>query len=287
MPSHAPSAELLTAGVDWLTATTHAGEDPAPLRAFGRWRLDQALAHGGKLRVSGHQGYRGHAANHVFWGERPDGGIVVLSGAEAQECWSVPVALAAHVTRLDLQVTAQLDRDQPRLAWQHYHQVERAQRREGRPIVPRIIYTPLRGDTLYLGARTSDVHARCYDKHREQPGQYPPGAWRYEVEYRHAPAQLAGTELLARSAVLPSVISTVHGWFADRGAVPAFSAPADLEGPLQLDLSRSRSDDEKSLTWLTEQVRATVARLVEHGRLDDVLRALGLELGGPVSRALR
>lgn len=277
MPTHVPATAVLSAGVDWLTATSPRDYDPLPFTRFGEWLVRAQAAIGGQVRPERRLGYVGLGANHCFWGQRHDGVMVQLAGADAAEWWSVPVGMGAHVTRIDLQVTADVGRDLKWLALRHWREACRFRPARGRPAEPEILAHPRRGDTLYLGDRSSELHARCYDKHREQPGDYPVGAWRYEVEYKSAAAQVTAARLLDATPYLPRLAATVHEHFAEHGCRPLFS---QQDAPLELLLPRSRTDDARARRWLRQQVRGTVQRLARKGLYEELLADLGFDLGG-------
>jgi len=141
------------------------------------------------------------------------------------------------------------------------------------------------GQTLYIGSRTSRAYARVYDKGIEAGLEPESGKlWRYEVEFKKPIAKTV-LDALHSNKYLPvdchwseevaqSIVSTVYVWFLARNLPPLFTRRENEA--ISLECEARITSDEASLNWLTTQVRPTVLRLAERGKLHRVKEALGL-----------
>jgi DNA relaxase NicK len=241
---------------------------------YERW---ERIMHGQGVETmrASFQGYDGVKCGAVFLGERDDGFCTYASGWQS-DLWAYIVPIDRwRPSRLDLQVTGLFEvppeayaQTAAQAAVEHRRQYSR-----GRP--HRITLTEGfgRGDTLMLGSRTSEKYGRLYDKHLESKGEYPPGAWRFEVETKAETAREAFTALRATDDREKLIASIVGTFFVDRGV----HFPVNVQTERQaLHLGTIERSDERSLRWLRQHVRPTVQRLLAAGRKSDILDALGL-----------
>jgi DNA relaxase NicK len=262
---------LHSAGVDYCTVTSRGSERAGALEDLALRATHKLARMGVKVRPSGTLGYAGWQADTLTYGKREDGALLRLSGAAADVWWADAVHLASNVTRLDVQVTIDGGPECAELAEIHEQEAIEAARLVGRP--PRIQLTREheRGQTLYLGARTSQVYRRCYDKHAEKPTEYPPGSWRYEVEYKSDVAALVGRGMLDSGEGASAIPALVWRQFARCGVTPLFDARPSSVGDRQ---ERVIPDTERSLRWLVTHVAKTTRRLEAAGHGDLARRAL-------------
>jgi len=222
-------------------------------------------------------GYTGLQVGSIRYGVREDSAIIVLSGSDAATLWRVFAPHMSNCTRVDLAVTCETSRCYNKLLATYYQWIRQnglsSQRKHT------LIQNTGRGQTLYVGSRTSDEFGRVYDKAAERGDPLHIGRWwRYEVEYKGEMAKILGQELLGAEGdkALPGLISdTVYAWFNRRDIPPIWQK--DQDGWL-LEREAKVTDASRSLTWLTTQVKPTVMWLVQEGWLREVLKAL--ELGG-------
>lgn len=117
-----------------------------------------------------------------------------------------------------------------------------------------------RGDTLYVGSRKSDVLGRLYDKGRESKEPEYAGCWRWELQYRRAPALLAMRELLAAAKPAETILATVGGWFRDRAVSAPFAADS---APVDHRASRPVPDDQRWLAYARKYVQPRAKEMVK------------------------
>jgi len=268
------SGVIRMASVDWLTATatTPVGREEYRQQAIIIGRGEEAA--GNKTTTWLWQGYAGLHCGALTYGERQDGAILRLSGVVAANHWRRAVRWSHNVSRLDLQVTVYFRPFPKDLASQAYDDLVNLAGGEAPRNQATLIQDTNGAETLYLGSRKSDKFARLYNKQAESPDPEYLGCWRYELELKNKPAKSTATHLFAAPDERPHLATYVWRHFADR-AVPPYFSP-ELAGGL-IPVPRSRSDDDRALTWLNTQVRAVVQRLTNKGRGEDVGRALGLQ----------
>lgn len=266
--------KLHSTGVDWLTVTATAPSARRKLATVAHW-IGGREQHAGNVRSPARvRDYRGWRCGGVVVGERQDSLLCQVSGKTASEHWRRLLVGAHRVTRIDVQVTALC----PRKRWDEANeQFERIaadgnlRRRAG--WVSRITTRPT-GSTLYIGAPTSERRLRLYDKHAEDAEHYPPGAWRYELQARAGLARSIAASLGSGDHGRFAGVATVHDCFSARGVRPRFRASG---GGVLGSVPRSRSDDERALRWIDQQVRPTIGRLVAGGYADTLRSLLGLD----------
>lgn len=233
-----------------------------------RWQAET----GNKIRGFGMSGFSGWQCGSVAIGTRKDDVMVRLSSDSAASSWRTVAQHAANITRFDVQATIKL----PDGPTQRISRDRRAARRDSQakhdvPIV-RWIQDHKGGFTLYLGARSSLVFGRIYDKWQRDQLDHYVNCIRYEVQFQRELAWNVATDLLATSSERPRIASRVLQFFHGRG----ISLELPYQDAATYCCSRPRSDVDKNLEWLRTAVRPCVTRLIAAGRGDDVFRALGL-----------
>jgi len=268
-----------TTGVDWLTITTKDIIKRRGLYNRASLAIQDIRAEGNDVDTWKWQGYSGLATRGMKWGTRADTDIVILSGDVANARWPEMLALAENATRVDLAVTVLLNDALPDFAWDIYRTVATPLNTKVRCKKFSIVKNNDGGETLYVGSRASDQVGRLYDKGRENPKplNLKKGLlWRYEVEFKGKRAQKIATQLLAQSRVPLKVgngiAHTVQEWFFCRG-IPSLLVVGD-GSPLVTSVTAALSDDDVVLRWLSTQVRPSVKRLVDKGKIRMVNEAL-------------
>lgn len=241
-----------------------------------------ASATGGQVSPMpwGALGYRGEDYGLVQVGTSPQGAILQATQWAAQAVREANPPFT-NVPRADVQVTVWYDADPEGLIKPHANKSAAWSKARGsRGWQVRYIEGYGRGNTAYLGSRTSSTYVRIYDKGREQEGKGTyADALRYEVEFKDEQAKAAWT-LEHRSAPDRSALSAlVRGVLQARGVYLAL--PDALVAPYALPREVPAQGVDKTLIWLETSVRATLDRLQAKGVQSDYLRRiLGLALEG-------
>lgn len=265
--------------VDWLTCTTTkkaTGFDWYDL--FNRYQREIAEKTGipPMIKDASRHGYRGRSGEGMFYGiHDTQGYLLVAWGDAADMVWPVTAPTAKNITRVDLAVTVELGRKQPKLAENAYTANQRPGKRQYA-----LIQNSKSGRTLYVGSRQSDQYGRLYDKGVKDYGMEPGRVWRYEVELKN---KLKNSQLMRsmldrwrlHGVCKEDIAGYVHQWFSVRGVSPKFSARG--KGLPEPELEATVMTAEKKLRWLTMQVAPTVQKLIEIGLGDEAIKALGLE----------
>lgn len=277
MVAEPPRIDVLSVGVDWITATAPAdGRDMALLlSAEGALEDERRAGHEEERRRW--QRYDLRTAGGVSCGVREDGAIVRLSGESAHVHWRTVAKRAVNISRLDCEVTVCPYPPDPKLAARtlgHF-----ARWRKGRPNAPKLGFhgSPDGIETLYVGSRASDLFGRLYDKHKESGGDDWAACWRYEVECKGDLARRLARVLAAEHDPGRAARVFVHDYFSRRGCRPVFERGA---GDVRVSCHRPVTDDMTRLKWLAESVQPVVLRLADKGQGQEVVRALGLARDG-------
>jgi len=287
MTSHSNPAIVvddLQAGVDWLTITCKEQNMREALYAECQLIRLNLENNGERFRKWTFKGYAGYMVGGLRWGTRLDSDIAMLSGVDAHQNWYITGEWAQNCSRIDLAVTVELQSVFPALIRLYHECLQRVNDR-GVKYKGSVIYDSDHGQTLYVQRRTSRALGRVYDKGIESGLEGQPGKlWRYEVEFHKPLAQTILQQILANKyvpigthwneEVAQSIASTVYTWFVARNLPPLFSRT--YNPALSLEVEARVTSDEISLNWLTTQVRPTVVRLAERGKLEQVKRALGV-----------
>ena len=218
------------------------------------------------------KGYVGRKCGQLSYGEREDGVILMASGKLASDVWLDTVPLAERVTRIDLAVTIEIAKADPELAQMCYDWIK-----SNHSLKPNLSYSFItnikRGDTLYIGRRTSPLFGRLYDKGAEG-GDMPMGKlWRYEIEIKKPISTPLAHSLVTEVNPSDWIKSYVYKWFEERQVPPLFNKGKNY-APLEIEATVS--DDDRTIKWLTDQVKPALVKLAKKGKFNEAVDALGL-----------
>lgn len=240
------ASTLVQSAVDWLSMSVNRPAWAQELLDWRDARFEQLGTDGYvEKRYSAH-GYSYRSRGAVSCGVGAREVLLQLTGAEASSSWRHCARWATNVSRIDLACSARPDRPTSALARQQYQAASGVARGRGRPTRFTLIVNEDRGDTLYVGARTSDQLGRLYDKWRESRAEEYRDCWRWEVQYRRAPALSAVRSLLASETEPESIAATVATWFSGRGVDATYHVGSR---PLAIQATRPQSDNERWLAW--------------------------------------
>lgn len=263
---------IQSAGVDWITASAQKGST--------RWNMQEYADHERRrlmdieepIKMGYRQGYYGWGCEGFFHGNREGGSIIIASGAVAHNVFRSVTNVADHISRLDLQVTVNTEKDRPHLGVQAYSALCSNSPSKVRVKNVQIIKSSPQGETCNIGKRRSDTYGRIYDKATEAKLGEPRSLWRYEVEYKRVPANHMASCLLRAEAPEAMARGVVHAWYDARGVVPIFTPD-----PLFCTQKPAPSPPSRNLlTWFEESLSITIARAVGRYGLEQVLESLGL-----------
>jgi DNA relaxase NicK len=185
--------------------------------------------------------------------------------------------MADNVSRIDVQVTIQETNPCINHAIRGLDAAKQDRRvKAGMTITSLISSTPA-GTTAYIGARVSQRFYRIYDKSAESKGIYPPGCWRFEVEYKGPRAEMVGKELARLQGTPDASRQIVEQAFYDYGVVIPCRA---LSSSWRDTSPRTETTDERRLRWLEKSIAPVIGRMMESMDRRTVLQALGIIVDG-------
>lgn len=259
-------------GVDYLTCTFKPESKLTQLEFLIARTKAIEIQKGNFESAWGMAGFTGWRVGGLEWGLRDDGVLVRLSGEVARDWWPKFGKLASNCSRIDLQQTVMVANDWPNTIKTHWKEmVSWWQENTHRP-TPSVIAGPTGPQTIYSGKRSSDVFMRIYHRGSKAGLEERVGHVRYEVELKRDRASRMLALLLASEIPADIIRSQCCTMLSSRGcrlAMKYDALPCSHAAP-------SKSDAEKCLSWLSKCVRPSVEQLVESGRLQETLLALGL-----------
>jgi hypothetical protein len=217
-------------------------------------------------------GYRGFHAGAIACGERHDGVLVRVSSGLAHEVWRALMAHSDNCSRIDVQVTSRSPWSPQELIERSFQRAKRVKSGRGRP--PRLWKGETRygPETLEIGVRVSGRFGRMYDKGVQSRLPDYAGAIRCEEEIKGKLALKTAQHLLGQHSESQWCTREVSRFFRSHGCVLGFESRVSETFVLPARVS----DDDRCLAWLSKSCRSSVERLRAKGKLEEVMRALGL-----------
>jgi hypothetical protein len=247
----------------------------SPLYQIGQTALRSRAANGDKVERWFANGYMGTRCGGVALGQRSDGTLLQLSSDAAFNHWREALPEADNVSRIDFQLTIQVHPAGTPIGDLAYLTAKQHKPRAGvRPTVTRVQSDP-GGTTVYLGAPSSDLRHIIYDKAAESGGDYPPGAWRYEVRYRAKRAADVVDHLRAASTTQVRLANIVKQSFKQRG----IEIPVSVEPGEWVDRAPPNTTTlERRKRWLETQVQPAIEWCRTYLSDEEISELIGLPL---------
>jgi len=275
-----PSFEpvVVSAGVDWLTATTCESASSLVLASYASGIMDHQERIGGVRKGWGMSGFTGFRCGEVEMGRRGDEMIVRLMSSTAQRSWRRIYELADTATRIDVQVTVDMGQDCQKFVWEYYKKATAMSAKQKDGPAVNVILGNDGGATVYCGARTSNRFGRVYAKGPQSKDARFENCLRFEVQYNSRMAKQVARSLAHTRSEAEWCIARSVRFFEERiGSVPIRTAKIINDS-----CSRKRTEIEGKLQWLRASVNSSVRLLCDRGFTLEVLDALGLPSGaGP------
>ena len=264
--------EVISAGVDWITATARTGGSRPDMEALATHELRRAVDAGEEAEPASRLGYKGYAVRGFFFGERHGSAMIQASGPAAHNVWRAVASVADNVSRVDLETTVYTILEQPHVAKIVHENLKRGE--HGKYKVKNATYIEglPNGETINVNKRSSDTSGRIYDKASESDMGVPRSVWRYEVELHRAFALAACDSPRSASDAGAQACSLVYRWFHDRGITPIYD-PSLFPCTQGLLVGKRERD---TLAWFRDTLRKTVATQIEKHGLEVVLESLNL-----------
>jgi DNA relaxase NicK len=267
-----PAHKIESVGVDWLTATAYRNHTHEDFYEYGKSLIEMNAKLGNDISNWKAQGYHGLKCAGVRVGLRHDTFIVQLSSDDARESWKQVASLSSNISRLDLQVTYEFERAHKEFFIEEHQRAISSKATKGRKANITLITSTLTGDSIYLGQRSSDVYARCYDKGRESKQMEAFKLIRHEIELKRDAATRTVARLIASPDSDALALGLVSAHF-DRKHLRTSSA---IHPHRESARACQTTDNTRRLRWLHGSVAPSVAVLLEAGEHEAVLKSLGL-----------
>lgn len=257
------AAKLVDAGIDYIRVTSEDKREKGRMLDYYRAVRGRDEKLGYEEKSGGAFGFLGKKVRHALYGDKKEWGMVQVSGYEAKRSM-VLANRGTQATRIDLQLTFQVETGTVEATIRSaYESACDAKHLKKRPPNVRLIESRRAAQTVYLGARASDIFFRIYDKHEESGKEEYVNCVRFELELKGRLAKALWQKWVEGTGTLLESLEMVVAMLLERGvAVPN----PDLQAMDILRLKRSASSLEATVGWLAQNVAPTVARLsASHG----------------------
>lgn len=265
--------------VDYITATTRELLQYTDLQRAERGisAVSDRYSPVDSLRERLLLGYKGRGNSICFLGQRTDGWLVRVSGAGAHEFSRHLDTALWFASRVDIAVDVWVGFDPDQIITVAFESAlaSRETSTSGFRRKVRLVDSGGDGNTLYLGARTSQVFTRLYNKGKESGDERYQGCLRLECQYNGATAREVHKALDLRQYDVGAMVASVVACIG-RAGVPVEVSTGGTR-PLQWSVETPKTDDIKQVKWLREQVGPTARRVEQIYGKGSVASILGLD----------
>lgn len=270
------AVDTVWVGVDWISATLGREElDDQTWLYDAIHALEEVQSLGNTYKRRSLLGFDGWESGGCFVGSNETMHYAQFAGSHANGAYTMLEHPKVHIARIDLQATVQYSQELPK---------------EGRFQYARAIYhnktlpTHRRrtinlyagsdgGDTVYLGAPSSDTRGRLYNKAVQSGEAVFARSWRYEVVYRNRYAASVFRQLINKGGAAATIIlPIVAEYYSERGI--NILGVGDWESnPIQME-KPAPTDVERKLRWVRNQVVPTIRKLAELGYAEELMEVI-------------
>jgi len=270
------TVETVWTGVDWISATLAREEiDDQVWLADAIHALEKVALLGNKYNRRHLLGFDGWECGGCFVGSNEKRHFAQFAGKYADEAYSMLEHPKVHISRIDLQVTVQYSEELLKegrhiyaSAVRHNESLSEHKRRK-----INIFIGSDGGDTVYVGAPSSDTRARIYNKQRQSGEVQYARSWRYEVVYKNEYANRVYRQFLAATyARREFILSSVSAYLRERGIKIRYVGDWG-DNPISAPKT-TPSDVERKLRWIRNQVVPTIRVLAELGYAEELMDAI-------------
>ncbi len=269
-------AQTVYSGVDWISGTL--GRDELDNQTWLHdclHALSDVQAYGNTYKRRSLLGFDGWESGGCFVGSNETMHYAQFAGKYANDAYTMLDHPKVHISRIDVQITVQYDielikegRFQYASAIHHNKGLPEHRQRK-----IHLYAGSDGGDTVYVGSPSSDTRGRVYNKAKQSGDAAYERSWRYEVVYRnqHA-ASMFRRAIDASSEATAIVLSEVLEWYASRGIMVLDVRRTG--GNAITPPKQPKSDVERKLRWIRNQVVPTIRKLAELGYAEDLMEQI-------------
>lgn len=278
MPSKRNDAKVTAvySGVDWISASLDREElDNQTWLYDALHALGEVQKAGNVYKKRSLLGFDGWESGGCFVGSNETRHYAQFAGKYANDAFSWLTHPKVHVSRIDIQVTVQYDTE---LTKEGRYQYARAINHN--KTLPKHRQRSINlyagsdgGDTIYLGAPSSDTRARIYNKDKQSGDERYKWAWRYEIVLRNEYALPVYRQLTSEDIEVTSFITqAVVAYMGERGV--SILGLGDWAGNAIQVPKSAPTDVERKLRWVRMQVIPTIRKLAELGYAEDLMELI-------------
>jgi len=272
----------VSCGVDWISCTL--AKDTLDSQVWygdALFALQELSKQGYEIKSRKMLGFEGWAVDNCFVGANDTTFYAQFSGEKAEYAYPYLEHPKAHYSRIDLQVTVHYEQEHLKEGRYQY-----ARAKHHNATLPKYRQRTVDiwignggGDTVYIGAVSSDQRGRIYNKAKQSDLEQYERAWRYEVVLRNDYAVYMARTLYTKGASYAAfVVSQVSNWYRERGVeirgLGSFDA-TPIATPRNVP-----TDVERKMRWIEKQVVPTVRKLAQLGYSEQVMDLLAKALIG-------
>jgi len=269
--------QLMDAGCDAISCTAYEGTEAWHIMDalyFDQFR--QERERGMDVNNISPSGYRGDQCGRVFFGRRANHTLYQARGdfAKAAADRLVQTDGALHTTRLDWQATFRPPITEREACKRYRGLIDNATARDRPQSAGRGIVYQARdmANSYNLVSNSRESYWRTYNKHRESPGEYPPGTWRHEWQIKGKRAVNSWAQFRQSRDQGSYSLAVLRGYLLKCG----LDEPCLREvAPIAVTHGKRKSDTDKRLLWLEATAAAVVGKLLADGvRMEKIVRIL-------------
>ena len=269
-------AETVFSGVDWISATLGRDEIDNQTWLYDNLHaLEEVQRYGNTYKRRSMLGFDGWESGGCFVGSNDTRHYSQFAGKYANDAYHFVDHPKVHISRIDLQITVKYSEELVKEG--RYQYASAIHHNKGLPEHRRRkihLYAGSDGsDTVYVGSPSSDVRGRIYNKAKQSNELSYERSWRYEVVYRNEYANSMFRRVItAADAASTVILQEVLNWCRERGII-VLDVGND-GGNTVAPPKPPKSDVDRKLRWIRNQVVPTIRKLAELGYAEELMEVI-------------
>lgn len=269
-------AQTVHCGVDWISGTLGREEIDSQTWVYDCLHaLEVVQAFGNTYKRRSLLGFDGWESGGCFVGSNDTMHYAQFAGKYANDAYKMLEHPKVHISRIDLQLTVRYDIEL--LKEGKFQYASALHFNKSLPVHRQrkihLLVGSDGGDTVYVGSPSSDARGRIYNKDKQSNDPSYRNSWRYEVVYRNQNAGNVFRYLFTPHLDVSSIIfQEVLTFFHQRGVTVLDVGLGDGKS---IELPKApRTDVQRKLTWVKNQVVPTIRKLAELGYAEELMEAI-------------